>query len=145
MTKEELELFHDSLRRCTASPNFLERFYELFLATSPEVAEKFNGTDWLRQKRMLVASFYLMMMAEETGTEGDPHLERIARLHGRRRLGVPPEMYSTWLDCLVQSAREHDRLFTPETERVWRAMMQKGISFMQGQYEQDASGPPSPK
>ena len=140
MTKDELALFHDSLRRCTSSPDFLERFYDLFVATSPAVAEKFNGTDWLRQKRMLVASFYLMMMAEETGTEGDAHLERIARLHSRRQIGVPPEMYSTWLECLIQAAREHDSLFTEDVERVWRLMMQKGIAFMQKRYD----APPSP-
>ena len=35
-------LFNDSLERCTQNPDFLRHFYDLFLATSPEVAEKFQ-------------------------------------------------------------------------------------------------------
>jgi len=144
MTKDQIELFHDSLSRCTATPQFLERFYELFVATSPAIAQKFSGTDWIRQKRMLVASFHLMMMAEETGTETDAHLERIAALHGKRQLDIPPEMYSTWLECLLESAREHDEQFNDEIELAWRSMMEKGIAFMQARYDAPKSTNQSP-
>ena len=79
MNPEELELFHKSLNRCIANESFLETFYELFMDSSPVVREKFSRVNWFRQKRMLVASFHMMMVAEEEGTDGNQHLEEVAR------------------------------------------------------------------
>lgn len=44
MNENEIPLFNDSLERCTAGQDFLDRFYETFLAPSTEVAEKFKNT-----------------------------------------------------------------------------------------------------
>ena len=64
MRETDIELFNDSLDRCSGRPGFLDRFYELFLASSDEVAEKFERTDFRKQTRVLKASLYIMMMAE---------------------------------------------------------------------------------
>ena len=53
MFRPEIELFNDSLDRCLRRGGFFERFYELFLASSAEVRDKFLGTDFRRQRRML--------------------------------------------------------------------------------------------
>jgi hemoglobin-like flavoprotein len=134
MTEQDIALFNDSLERCTARPGFLDRFYNLFLASSPEVAEKFSRTDFRRQKRVLKASLYMMMFAAEGKAEGHVHLQRIAKLHSRTDLDIRPHLYELWLDCLLQAVRAYDRRFTPETERVWRRMMESGIEFMKSQY-----------
>ena len=39
MNEQEIELFNDSLERCTRTFGFLDRFYELFLASSEEVSQ----------------------------------------------------------------------------------------------------------
>ncbi len=52
MTDAELALFHDSLTRCTSHPQFLERFYALFVASSSEVRHKFSRTDFQKQRRL---------------------------------------------------------------------------------------------
>ena len=64
-----LEQFEDSLRRCNADPDFLDRFYERFLRSSPKVREKFRGTDFIRQKRMLQASLQLLLVAAQDDGE----------------------------------------------------------------------------
>lgn len=130
MTEAELEHFNDSLTRCTSTPRFLERFYELFLASSEAIREKFRHTDLKKQRRMLQASFYMLMLAADGKPETHGHLERLAEIHGDTRHNISAQMYETWLDCLIQAAQEHDPKFTPETERVWRRMMAKGIEFM---------------
>ncbi len=128
------ELFNDSLERCTASDEFLDRFYELFLTSSREVAEKFRHTDFSKQKRMLKASLYMMILMAEGKSEIQKDLQRIAKRHSRADLDIRAELYSLWLDCLIQAARESDPRFTPETEMAWRRIMAQGIAFMQSHY-----------
>jgi hemoglobin-like flavoprotein len=130
MTEAELELFNDSLTRCTSNPLFLERFYDLFLSSSEAVKEKFKHTDFKKQRRMLQASFYMLMLAAGGKPETRGHLERLAEIHGQNGHDIPPQMYQTWLDCLIQAVKESDPRFTPETETVWRQMMTRGIEFM---------------
>ncbi len=40
MDETEIELFNDSLARCMSGGQFVQRFYELFLASSEEVRDK---------------------------------------------------------------------------------------------------------
>ena len=67
MDDQVISIFAKSLRRCTTKADFEERFYQLFLASSPKVAEKFAGTDFPRQKRALRASFHTMLLAVSEG------------------------------------------------------------------------------
>jgi hemoglobin-like flavoprotein len=134
MTNRDIELFNDSLQRCTTRPGFLERFYEIFTASSEEVAEKFKRTNFQKQAILLKASLYLMVLAAWKKPEGHAHLERIAQLHGRNGLDIPPEFYDLWLDCLLRAVKEYDRRFDARTKRAWHNMMQSGIKFMKSRY-----------
>lgn len=130
MTEKDLQLFNDSLERCTAQPEFLSRFYELFVASSPEIAEKFKNTDFNRQRRMLKASLYLLIYAIEGKPEGVVHLERMSEVHGEKGLGVAGWMYDVWFDCLLKAVKEFDSHFLPETETAWQNVLREGIDLM---------------
>ena len=134
MESERLEAYVGSLTRCLGIPAFLDRFYEVFLETSPEVAEKFKHTNFARQKVALGQSLYLMVMAAEGGDAAVSYLDRIAERHGRNALDIRPELYQVWLDALVATARELDPEFDDETEAVWREMIRPGIEIMQARY-----------
>ena len=135
MTEAELALFNDSLTRCTSQPLFLERFYALFVSSSDEVRHKFRQTDFQKQRRLLQASFYMVMLQADGKPEGAVHFERIADLHSQRHLDIPPPLYDLWLDCLMQAVREYDPEWMPETESLWRRMMAHGIAFMKARYQ----------
>jgi len=139
MNPEELDLFHRSLNRCTANEEFLERFYDLFMRSSPEVRERFARTNWLRQKRMLVASFHMMLVAEEKGTDGNAHLERLAATHSKQGRNITPDLYDLWLDCLLRAARDFDPEWNEKIEAVWRKTMTKGIRYMTSRYNRAAT------
>ena len=130
MTDEELARFQQSLNRCTAHSKFLERFYELFMAGDPEIRDKFSNTNWLRQYRMMVASFHLMMLTEEDDGLGSEHMERVAHKHGPEKKDIPAWMYDKWLEALLTAAREHDPEFDDDVEDLWRHVMSRGIEFM---------------
>jgi hemoglobin-like flavoprotein len=134
MTEDEIALFNDSLERCTARHDFLDRFYETFLASSKEVAEKFRNTDFKTQKILLKSSLYIMMLAAMGKPEAQTRLERIAEVHDRNHHDIRPELYDLWLDCLVRTVRDFDPAFNTNTEHAWRAMMTSGIALMKSRY-----------
>lgn len=127
---DAIQRTRESLGRCVHCETFLQRFYELFMESSPKVAELFENTDFERQKRMLRDSLYVMLVAAGT-TKGPAHAElaRLARLH--RDLGVTDDMFALWLDALIQAAREHDTHFSDELERDWRGSLSASLELMQ--------------
>lgn len=133
MNERDAELFNDSLERCSGRPDFLARFYALFLASSETVAKKFEHTDLKKQARLLKTSLYIMMLASD-GSERLAHLERLARRHSRTELDIGPELYDLWLDCLIRTVGEFDPKFDQDIEKAWRQMLEPGIEFMKRRY-----------
>ena len=134
LNERDAELFNDSLERCTSGRRFLDRFYELFVASSAEVAAKFANTDFRVQKAALKVSLYMIMASIQRKPEGTVHLERIAARHSRSGLDIGSHLYDLWLDCLIQAVRECDPPFGEETEQVWRRVMRVGIEFLKSRY-----------
>jgi hemoglobin-like flavoprotein len=133
MDEKDIELFNDSIERCSARPDFLRRFYTLFLASSDTVAKKFERTDLRKQARLLKTSLYILMMASDD-SERAAHLERLARRHSRAELDIKPELYDLWLERLLQAVGEYDPKFDAQTETAWRRVLQPGIEFMKSRY-----------
>lgn len=133
MDETDIELFNDSLERCSSRSDFLRRFYSLFLASSDMVAKKFEHTDLKKQARMLKISLYIMMLTSGE-SEREAQLERLARRHSRAELDIKPELYDLWLDRLLQAVGEADPKFDAPTEAAWRRVLQPGIDFMKSRY-----------
>lgn len=134
--------FYESLDRCLLSPGFLKRFYEVFLASSPEVRQKFEHVDMGRQRQVLHQSLKLTLMAAYGTPDSTRGLLGLAQTHSRQARNIPPQLYNFWLDALVQAASEHDPQFTPDLGVAWRDMLQPAIQFITERY--DAPPPPSP-
>lgn len=115
-------------------PGFLNRFYEIFIASSLEVAQKFQKTDFQHQVRALKASLCFLMMASSGASEAMQHLNEMAKLHDRHHLDIRPELYDLWLTCLLEAVREYDDQFDPETELAWRRVLGFGIEYMKSRY-----------
>ncbi len=136
MDRSEIEVFNDSLARCLRGEQFFQRFYELFLESSAEVREKFQETDFRKQRRMLQSSFYMLVEYVALGwPECQAYLERIAAAHGKHGRDIPPHLYDLWLDCLLRAVRERDELYSKEVEGAWRFMMGAGITFLKLRYD----------
>ena len=123
-----------SFERCRRSEGFLDRFYELFLASSPAVAEKFRDTDFARQKKALMESLESMLLATEMGGMFKVHLKRVADSHSRGERDIEPTLYDLWEDCLLTAVREHDPQIDDRLEQAWREALQPGIEFMRSRY-----------
>jgi hemoglobin-like flavoprotein len=137
MDEATLDLFSQSLERCSANPGFLDLFYRIFLASSPKVQEKFATTDLERQKRALHGSFHKMLRAAREEGEGPPEfLDDLARRHSSGHLAIGAEFYDLWLDSLLAAVRACDPVHTLEIERAWEKVMGIGINYLCSRYHQ---------
>ena len=134
LDRDMIACFDVSLARCLSKGEFLTRFYELFVGSSPDIAEKFRDTDFQRQRRAMGASLYVIVLALEQGEAAMIYLNQIAKQHGREDLDVAPEMYDAWRDCLLESVKEFDPLYSDEIEQAWRAAAEFAIVFMRKHY-----------
>ena len=94
--KDYMSFFEESYRRLTRDAgvrgDFIERFYQRFLAGSPDVARRFALTDMRRQQLMLARS--LDEMARFSHDRRAPEtLRRTAARHGP---GAPPVEIVAW-------------------------------------------------
>lgn len=136
--KNYLRFFLDSLYRVSGEPDdqrdFLSRFYEIFLAESPEIEARFADTDMERQREMLAQSLHEMVDFATSRVASD-RLARVADRHGRRQRDIPPELYEVWLNCLIRAVQEMDPLFCEEVELAWRVVLAPGIAYMKFRYD----------
>jgi hemoglobin-like flavoprotein len=99
------------------------------------VREKFANTDFVRQKRALHASLYLILLAaQDTGKDPARYLSEVAERHSARQLDIGAELYDLWLDSLLATVREFDPEFGPAVERSWEDAMAIGIRFLCSRY-----------
>jgi len=137
MDAKILKTFEESLARCNADPRFLDRFYELFLASSPKVREKFARTDFVHQKRALRGSLHMMLLAAENVEHGpDKYLRDLAISHSRPHLDIGAELYDLWLDSLLAAVKQCDGKYDAQVEDAWENVMMVGISYLLGHYHQ---------
>jgi hemoglobin-like flavoprotein len=129
------EVFDDSLARCLSKHGFLDRFYERFLASSPQVREAFRNTDFAHQKKMLTDSLSLMTSMSGAPADELEELDRVARRHGKHDLDIGFELYDLWLESLMQTVREFDGHFDRDVDRAWRNVLAEGIEFMESRHE----------
>jgi hemoglobin-like flavoprotein len=141
LDKPEIEVFNDSLARALRGDQLFQRFYELFLESSPEVREKFRNADMRKVRRELKTAFYMLVEYMAMGwPECQAYLERVATVHSRQGRDIAPHLYDLWLECLLSAVKEHDGQWSTEVEAAWRYMMGAGISFLKARYD----GPVAP-
>jgi len=131
-----VQTFLASLKRCLAAPGFLDSFYGRFVGSSEEVREKFKNTDMKRQARVLEDSLYVVANAVqgEENSLARGALPALAARHSRQDLDIAPHLFDLWIECLVETAREHDPQFAPAVEAAWRETLTFGADYMRQRY-----------
>lgn len=131
------QIYSDSFWRATGAviegKEFFDRFYENFIASSPEAKEKFRDTDFFFQKKMLRDS--LIHMAKfSTFKRATAFMQKLAKKHSRDELDVQPHLYDMWLSSLIDAVKEYDPEFDDEVEVAWRMKLAPGIEYMKFKY-----------
>ena len=130
MDEKTLEIFNSSFEYCLARDDFLPRFYERFIESSPEVRDKFRGTNLNRQARILRKSLYVLTMASVGTDEAHDELNRLGRSHGAKGMNIQAHLYDLWLDCLVSTVKDFHTEWHPDIEASWRKMLNPSIAVL---------------
>jgi hemoglobin-like flavoprotein len=128
MKNEEITLFHESLDRVLAHPEFIDYFYKGFFEAHPDVAGFFTHTDMAKQKRKLASSLKMLADLAEDLPGTELYMNYLAKLHTGYR--IPENIYQVWLDALLGAVSHCDPGYSPDLEQVWRNTMQHGIDIM---------------
>lgn len=134
MLPEHVDDVTASYHRAMHEGKLVDDFYDIFLAKSPEVAQKFRHTDFAHQKLMLRQSLLMMILFNSDSPTAKQDLDKLADRHSRHGVDIPPHLYTLWLDALCEALARNDPKFTPECEKLWRNAMQPGIDLLVSRY-----------
>ncbi len=124
-----------SLERCLVAGDLYGHFYERLLASSPEVAVRFQRTNMSEQKRILHHAINLILSFFERNPVGTWAIERVRHTHSRSQLDIPPRLYAYWRSAFLDAVRELDPALDAATERAWRTVLQAAIDFVVAGYD----------
>jgi hypothetical protein len=117
MTIEE-DILHDvqqSFGRCAIHGTFFDRFCTNYKTANVPLPSFFG-----RQQKFLKEDLAKLVMCA-----GDADF---ASRPGAVALNVPPQLSKFWIEALMMTVREFDEKFTPELERKWRTVLQRGLA-----------------
>ncbi|HWA13023.1 MAG TPA: hypothetical protein VHA15_08010 [Burkholderiales bacterium] len=119
-----------SFERCLRRGDVIQRFYDLFMASDPEIAPWFERTDFPAQKRLLEQSISLAILFAAGNPIGRIGIERIRASHAPGRMGVPPRLYPFWKAAFLRAIEEFDPAFGDELAAAWHTVLQKTIDHV---------------
>jgi len=118
-----------SFGRCGCNPEFLDRFYEKFIRSHPDVAPMFVHTDMAKQKALLRHGLGSIVMYASGKLSATTILKRIGKSHAGP-IRVDRALYPFWVESLVATVAEIDPKFSPEVEAAWRKICKRAIDFI---------------
>ncbi len=126
----DISTVQESYARCTLKRGFIDRFYEVFLASHPSLAPRFANTDMADQKGLLRKGISMMLLFSQGNAMATNALNRIGETHSQRGMDIPPNMYTFWKNSLMQVVHEYDPKLTPEIDAQWNKILEYGIQHI---------------
>lgn len=131
---EDLKTVRASYGRIIGRRGFTERFYELFLASRPEIAKMFETTDFKKQREKLTKAISMSILFPYGDEISIDALNRIRESHNHQHMDIKPEYYIHWANSLVATIAEFDPQFNDEVEDCWRRSIQTSLKHIKEGY-----------
>lgn len=132
------EIFNDSYERVLGATKdkviFFNRFYDIFISSSPIVKEKFKDSDMDTQKKMVPKAFYHVLQFY-LKKNSRSYMDEIAKKHSKAGIDIKPQLYDLFLSCLIDTLKELDNEFNDDVELAWRMVFSSGITYMKFKYD----------
>jgi len=134
---------HQSYGRCLRDRDFIGRFYEVFLASNPDVPALFAHTDFNKQRMALRKGITMAIFHAGGSRVVERGIAEMGAVHARDgRCPVPHTLYRDWIASLLQVVEETD----PEADAAlmarWREAM--GVVVETFRARDAASAAPAP-
>lgn len=113
-----------SYGRCLRAGGFIERFYDIFLSSHPDIGPMFAKTDFQQQRMALRRGISAAISHAAGSSLSRRTVEQMAQSHSSKgRTPVRPDLYPYWIDSLIAAVQEFDAQANPALLRRWREAM----------------------
>ncbi|MBB1472520.1 MULTISPECIES: globin [unclassified Luteimonas] len=136
---------HQSYGRCLRDKDFIGRFYDVFLASNPDVPPMFAHTDFSKQRMALRRGITMAIFHAGGSAVVERGINEMGAVHASHgRCPVPVGMYEGWIDSLLQVVADTD----PEADAAlmarWRQAMGVVIATFRARDTAGAAPVPAP-
>lgn len=139
MNKEIIDQVRQSYDRCLNDGAFFDKFYDRFLASSPEVRAKFSNTNFAKQKDLLNKGISMMIMyAGGDNAVANNVISRLRESHNSAHMDIPPRLYVLWKRVLMETISESDPKYTSEISEAWSQVLDVGIKDISDGYNEES-------
>jgi len=133
--RDQYDDLQQSYGRCLREKGFIERFYDIFLASHPDIGPMFANTDFQKQRLALRRGISIAISHAAGGTLVKHSMEHMADVHSRQgHAPVAPRYYALWVDSLLQAVSERDPEFSPALGARWRTGMALVVDTFTARY-----------
>lgn len=113
-----------SYGRCLRDKRFIERFYEIFLASHPDIPPMFANTDFQKQRLALRRGMSVAISHAAGSGIVERTTNHMADVHSRHgRCPVPAGLYPYWVESMMQAIGECDPQADEALIARWRQAM----------------------
>ena len=130
LSKDQIKEVQNSYERCLSSGDFITSFYDEFLGSHPEVAEKFKDTDFTSHYKMIRRGISAVIMFSEGKTSGKAGLEMIRKSHSDTGLDIDSKFFNVWKKALLTTVAYYDGKYDTDIKKSWSKVMDFGIKFI---------------
>lgn len=124
-----------SYGRCLRRRDFIERFYELLLASDPRMQPLFAHTDFSQQNKALRRGISTAIQFAAGSGIVRRTIDEMARVHSRQgRAPVPPQLHELWLESMVLAVRESDPQADVALLKRWRQALSPIVQHFREHY-----------
>ena len=121
---DQYEDLQQSYGRCLRDKRFIERFYEVLMASHPAIPPMFARTDFGAQRVALRRGISVAILHAAGSGLSRRTTEQMADVHAcQGRAPVDPVLYPYWIDSLLAVIAETDPEATPALLARWRTAM----------------------
>lgn len=124
-----------SFGRCLRRHGFIERFYEILLASHPALPPMFARTDFRGQRLALRRGISMAIAWASGSTMVERPMRHMIDVHSRAgRAPVEPALYRCWVDSLLATIDEFETEPSPRLRARWREAMEKVVAAFAQSY-----------
>lgn len=125
-----IDRVHQSYGRALMNPKLIERFYKIFMDSSPQIRAKFVDTDFDTQYELLNQGISMAILFPMENVIAKQAISRLQTRHNRDNLDINPQLYGYWVDSLMLTLEESDPQFDEDLEQDWRQLLQVTIDHL---------------
>ncbi|MDQ6968728.1 MAG: globin [Mariprofundaceae bacterium] len=125
---------HQSYIR-SGSQKLIAAFYTRLMDADEEIRKKFETVDMTEQASLLSHAIVMsFLFVDKNQQVAKKCIDNVRKTHAQHNLNIAPELYDTWLECLLETVALCDPHANDELLNDWRHVMSVAINHIREGY-----------